>query len=107
MNDANQGGAARGWSPRYSAYCRATGGLTPAETVERDRSAYPGGHMAGFLVWSSQRLREWRAETKHGGHMTTADHAAYDAWLDAQPAPDAETAAWIVEAVETAVQAAA
>jgi hypothetical protein len=39
--------------PRYAAYCAANG-RTPAEQLAHDEAEYPGGKMAGFLVWSSQ-----------------------------------------------------
>lgn len=43
--------------PRYAAYC-IENGRTPAEQLAHDEKEYPGGKMAGFLVWSSRRNRE-------------------------------------------------
>lgn len=67
------------WNPRYLAYCAATGGLSPDDTLARDRQRYPGGCMAGFIIWSSQQAERWRALT--GRQFLDAD---YDAWLAEQ-----------------------
>ena len=69
------------WGPRYLAYAKAHGTLDPDAMLARDRERYPGGSMAGFLVWIAQRWAEWCAETKRRRPLTEEDHAAFDAWL--------------------------
>lgn len=89
------------WNPRYLAYCQATGGLGPRETWERDGERYPGGRGAGFLLWVSARLQEWRKEVKHSGGMLSQHHEAFDAWLAAREAP-ADSQGQILLALEAA-----
>lgn len=76
----------RHWNPRYLNYCRVHGRQwRPEDQIAADRERWPGGCMAGFLLWIDQRWREWR--WAHGigpddvldGH----DHKAFDRWLDA------------------------
>ena len=67
--------------PRYVAYAAAHG-RTPDAQLAADRQAYPGGRMAGFIVWVSQQLRAWRQIAKHVGPLLPEHHAAFDAWLD-------------------------
>jgi len=43
--------------PRYAAYC-IENGRTPAEQLAHDEVEYPGGKMAGFLVWSMQNAAD-------------------------------------------------
>lgn len=69
------------WNPRYVAYARAHGN-TPEYQSALDRERYPGGRMAGYLVWVSANWREWHADTGRGPlPLTAADHAEFDAWL--------------------------
>jgi len=73
------------WSrvtPNFAAYCMAHGAASVEAMIAADAVKYPGGKMAGFIIWNSEQLRRWKQETKWaGGRMTDADHAAYDAWL--------------------------
>lgn len=50
------------YQPRYLAYCNANG-LTPEEQLERDRAAYPGGCMCGYILWISHNLSRFRAHS--------------------------------------------
>ena len=43
--------------PRYAAYC-IENGRTPVEQLAHDEKEYPGGKMAGFLIWSSRKRQE-------------------------------------------------
>lgn len=47
------------WNPRFVAYAAAHGRTPDAQTAHDD-AAYPGGHMAGFILWASERDREAR-----------------------------------------------
>lgn len=42
------------WNPKYVAYA-AEAGRTPEEQLAHDKAHYPGGCMAGFIVWVSSR----------------------------------------------------
>lgn len=42
------------WQPRYVEYAQAHGN-TPERQYEIDGEAYPGGRMAGFIVWCIER----------------------------------------------------
>jgi hypothetical protein len=77
------------WNPRYLQYCRATGGLSPDATLERDREQYPGGCMCGFILWHDAKLyaaREHHPEffyIEHDGRVGgLLDHQGYDMWLN-------------------------
>lgn len=40
--------AVRGWNPRFLAYCEASGGLGPEDTLKRD------GNMVEFIIWGGK-----------------------------------------------------
>lgn len=70
------------YQPRYVAYARAHG-LSPDAMLERDQEAWPGGCMAGFMLWIQERWREW-ASQRPGGMpdiKTEEHHRDFDAWL--------------------------
>lgn len=70
-------------NPRFANFARAHG-RTPAEQLAADRAEWPGGVMAGFTLWNTERLREFAKVQPLAftcGGLT--DHAAYDAWLTA------------------------
>lgn len=78
-------------NPRFLAYCLAHGFDDPGAMVEHEREAWPGGLMAGFVIWMSKRWREWdvgqRGRTIGPAHSqypvcrSDAEHAAFDWWL--------------------------
>lgn len=70
----------RGWNPRYLAYCA---GVPPRSVLRRDRARWPGGVMCGFILWVSERWREFlKANPKvDRGFLSDQDHAAFTAWL--------------------------
>ncbi|WP_213308245.1 hypothetical protein [Paraburkholderia sacchari] len=71
--------ATKQWNPRFAAYA-ASRGMTPEQASAADRITYPGGRFAGFVVWNSQRIREFLQET--GEHRSVTTHfGLYDAWL--------------------------
>ena len=69
-------------NPRYVAYCVAHGAKSRAEMLARDRKAWPGGFMCGFILWIGEQWAAWKAEAKwRGPILTQADHDSFDAWL--------------------------
>lgn len=70
------------YQPRYIAYATAHG-ASPDEMTARDQAAYPGGCMAGFIIWIGQQWSAWHAATgwnpRHA--KSQAQHDAFDAWL--------------------------
>lgn len=67
------------WNPRYVAYAVAHG-RSPEDMLAHDRSAWPGGVMAGFMLWMSDRWQEWRSLHGYGTYdvLFDADHASFD-----------------------------
>ena len=52
--------------------------------LERDREAYPGGVMCGYILWISEQWRLWRTEKGYGPNpiLSEIDHAEFDRWLN-------------------------
>lgn len=80
----------RDWTPRYRAYARALGTPDPGERLRRDEDLWPGGRMAGYILWIGDQWAAWRAargyprdpgEFSRKFLLTTADHADFDAFL--------------------------
>lgn len=69
--------------PRYLAYC-AVNGKTPDEMLRYDDKRWPGGRMAGYILWIGERWQEWRAEKGYGPRyiLSDTDHAEFDTWLN-------------------------
>lgn len=78
----------RRWNPRYVAYAAAHG-REPKDMLERDREAWPGGQMVGFMVWMSRAWTTWARATGHPrerdacAYVSDGEHTAFDAWLSA------------------------
>lgn len=72
-------------SMTYRAYATAHGN-SPATMLVRDRLSYRGGVMTGYIVWCSQRAREFAAEfpTKVTARGVIADANAWQEWLTAK-----------------------
>lgn len=71
-------------SARFEAYARIHG-RTPQAQRAHDRAASPGDPSLPFARWCDARIAEWRARNGRGPndrYMSTADHAAVDAWLE-------------------------
>lgn len=64
---------------RYRIYARAHG-RTPARMLAHDRKQWPGGCMAGFILWCRMMWRRWEGET--GETEPWRRHDAFDAWLE-------------------------
>jgi hypothetical protein len=80
----------RDWTPRYRAYARAMGTPDPDERLRLDEIAWPGGRMAGYILFIGDQWAAWRvargypltaAEFSRKFILTTEDHADFDAFL--------------------------
>ncbi len=73
----------RNVQPRYVAYCITLGAGSAEEMIARDAVAYPGGKMAGFMVWIDASWRNWDKErgVKPGSSRSASDHTEFTAWL--------------------------
>jgi len=47
------------WSDEFLAYAR-TNGKTPEEQIKLDEQNWPGGIMAGFILWMGEALRIYK-----------------------------------------------
>ena len=77
-------------SDRYRLYAMAVGASSPEAALATDRKRYPGGHLAGFIVWIQARWQEWRRETGYEGAAVDAAHDAFDEWLAIVVTPQTE-----------------
>jgi hypothetical protein len=70
------------FNPRYVLYA-SVHGLSPEAMLERDKEAYPGGVMTGFMLWMGRRKAEFEKENPDAllnGYVY--DHVAYDEFLE-------------------------
>ncbi len=83
----------RGHNPRYVEFARVHG-RTPENQLRHDVEAWPGGKMAGYILWLGARLREFlKSHPEHGmrgggiGEVLADNtaHRAFDAWLHTLP----------------------
>jgi len=72
------------FQPRYIAYAAAHG-RTPDDMIAYDADRYPGGIMAGFILWIGDRWREWRAVNGRRADdvLSDADYASFDRMIGA------------------------
>ena len=77
----------REWTFRYRQYARVNGN-TPDGQLSHDEKAYPGGKMAGYMIWIGQRWQEWRKAhgRKQNDILSKEDQASFDAYLERIPA---------------------
>lgn len=70
------------WNPRFLAFSRSQG-RSPEAQLDHDREAAPGGCMAPFMTWISERWVQWRSVHGYGrwAPLSREDHASFDAWL--------------------------
>lgn len=76
------------WNPRYVAFA-ATHGRTPEAQLDADRVEWPGGVMAGFIIWISQRKEAFakaHPEAMWNRH-TIADQDAFTTYLTQETTP--------------------
>lgn len=73
------------WNPRYLAYCAAQGVATPEAMLAQDDERWPGGRMAGFLLWISDRWAAWCAARGRSARdmefLSDDDHRDFTDWL--------------------------
>lgn len=69
------------YQPRYLAYCALTGGGSPSATMSRDEKKYPGGKMAGFILWVGEQWREWEGIFGKVEMKSQEDYDRFDSWL--------------------------
>lgn len=67
-------------NPRYLAYCVAHG-RTPEEMLAHDAERFPGGKMAGFIVWISRQVREWRSTRRVGADLSDDEQEDLTRWI--------------------------
>jgi len=74
------------WNPRYLIYARSQGHPDPDEMLRADRERYPGGVMAGFMIWIQTRWVEFRQLKgwRESDPLSHQDHREFTAWIDAQ-----------------------
>lgn len=73
-------------NPRYIAYAAAHN-RTHSEMLAYDSQRYPGGKMAGFIIWMSQRWSEWDKSKGHDPYWharTELEQDEFTAWLASQ-----------------------
>lgn len=72
--------------PYYVAYCKAHGAKSPDEMRARDRERFPGGPMAGYLIWNQQQWREWTREKgwDRDAPLGAVERAEFGDWLAAK-----------------------
>ena len=67
-------------NPRYAAYAKAHG-KSPREMMHFDKKRFPGGIMAGFIVWSNARWDEFAKEIKVPRDLASLYGNEFDKWL--------------------------
>jgi hypothetical protein len=65
-------------NPRFVEYARCQRS-TPDEQIAKDRIKWPGGSMAGFVIWNMYRIRDFMNETRVCCVICHQDE--YDQWL--------------------------
>lgn len=66
-------------NPRYLAYAAAHG-QSPEGMLALDAERFPGGRMAGYLIWVSQRASEYR-RARGLSHYGIIDHDDLTAYM--------------------------
>ena len=71
------------WNPRFAAYATSHG-KTPEEMLRYDEEFYPGGRMAGFVIWISGKWMEYCRQTgARRDFLTQENHEKFDKMIGA------------------------
>ena len=73
------------YNPYFVAYCKSQG-REPEAQLTHDTTRWPGGKMAGFMLWIREAWTTWSKETnevKHGS-WSTDQTQAFTSWLAAR-----------------------
>lgn len=72
-------------NPRYVAYAAAHG-RTPEAMRAHDEQAWPGGRMAGFMLWISANWQRWKKANGRGSYdpLFPEDHESFDRTIGAK-----------------------
>jgi len=72
------------FNPRFTAYSAASNRSELAQ-IEFDSVRWPGGKMAGFMLWVSSMWHKWSRETgekpEWGSSWSDRQHKLFDRWL--------------------------
>lgn len=72
------------WNPLYAAYAKAHGRSCEDQLVH-DREAWPGGRMAGYMLWIREAWHRFSEETGEtpawGGAWSTSQLETFREWL--------------------------
>jgi hypothetical protein len=85
MTDENEniGKTADEYNPRFLQYARWRG-MTPEAVLAADQKEYPGGKMAGFMLWNDERIAEWCREVGVSRHWSSVYFTEISEWIDKQ-----------------------
>ena len=77
--------APKAWNPYYVAYARSQGRPCD-EQLEYDKKKWPGGRMAGFMLWMREAWSTWSKESGESrvwdGAWSTDQRQAFTIWLE-------------------------
>jgi len=68
------------YQKRYIAYASAMG-RSPDQQLAWDETHWPGGKMAGFMLWISEAWHRWGQAPEWGDAWSDRQHEMFDAWL--------------------------
>lgn len=73
------------WNTYFEAYALSQG-RTCEEQLAFDKERWPGGKMAGFILWINEAWDRWSSLTGEtpawGGHWSTDQRSMFSGWLD-------------------------
>lgn len=72
------------YTSRYVAYATSQG-FDPDTMMAVDERLWPGGKMAGYILWMHERWAAWRTENgrRERDVLSREDHASFDAFIGA------------------------
>ena len=77
------------WNPRFENYARVHG-RTPEAQLAHDKEEWPGGCMAGYMLWMAEKGREWKKkffpdDTTPARYLVLFYPDKYEEWLFSLP----------------------